>query len=121
MITATCPICSKQIRSQKTTTFVCCGRSIGLVAPSPKVQYTGPELWAELHTTENPTPEWFADWVAKVKQLVCNCGGKLDGLLDANPPRYDDWFCWSVELHNAVNVTLNRSEWTIQEAEAVWL
>lgn len=65
-------------------------------------------LWFELHIVENPTPEWFRQWCATVKILLggCDCSDWLGVYVVTNPPRYEDFFEWSVELHNAVNLKL---------------
>jgi len=78
--------------------------------------------WKKLHTKQNPTPEWFADWLARIPNGGgCNCKRDFRLLLDANPPRYEDWFAWSVEIHNAVNRKLGKREWTLDKALEVWI
>jgi hypothetical protein len=69
-------------------------------------------LWLELHSKENPSPEWFANWVGRVPNFGCGCRSWLREYLRKNPPRYDDFYAWSVEVHNAVNVKLGRPIWT---------
>jgi len=69
------------------------------------------KLWRELHSEQNPTPEWFADWVARVPNFGCGCRSWLREYLRDNPPRFDDFYSWSVELHNAVNAKLGKPVW----------
>jgi hypothetical protein len=70
------------------------------------------QLWDELHDKQDPTPEWFADWVNRVPQASCGCQRWLAEYLKTNPPRYNDWYSWTVELHNAVNVKINKPIWS---------
>jgi hypothetical protein len=68
-------------------------------------------LWRELHTKQDPTPEWFSDWVSRVPGSSCKCQSWLQEYLRESPPRYDDFAAWSVELHNAVNAKLGKPTW----------
>ena len=78
------------------------------------------QLWAELHSKTNPTKEWFANWLKRVPSFGCKCRDAFEAIIKANPPRFDDWFAWTVEVHNAVNRKLGRKEWTLDEAVARW-
>lgn len=60
-------------------------------------------LWVEAHSKQDPTPEWFADWVSRVPSFGCGCKSWLKEYLKTNPVRYDDLYAWSVECHDAVN------------------
>ena len=68
--------------------------------------------WIELHTQLHPTPVWLETWVARVPNFDCGCRSWLRKYLAANPPRYNDWYPWTVELHNAVNVKRGVAFWT---------
>lgn len=68
-------------------------------------------LWAELHSIHDPTPEWFARWLARVPQASCGCRKWLAEYIDDHPPDYDDFARWSVDLHNAVNAKLGKPIW----------
>ena len=68
-------------------------------------------LWSELHTKQDATPEWFADWVARVPSFGCGCQAWLKDYLAGNPPRYEDFYGWSVLTHDAVNVKLGKPIW----------
>jgi hypothetical protein len=70
------------------------------------------QLWAELHAKEDPTPGWFESWVKRVPQASCGCQRWLAEYLKTNPPRYNEWYPWTVELHNAVNVKINKPIWS---------
>jgi len=78
------------------------------------------ELWAELHSKQNPTPEWFAGWLSRIPRFGCACRKDFQAIIDANPPRYDDFFAWSVEAHNSVNQKLDRTIMTMEDAAAIW-
>lgn len=78
-------------------------------------------LWEELHTQLNPTDQWLQKWIKRIPSFGCGCKQGFKDIMAANPPRYNDWFAWTVEVHNAVNRKLNRREWTIEEARARWL
>lgn len=78
-------------------------------------------LWAELHSQANPTPEWFADWLKRIPRFGCSCAKDFAAILQANPIRYDDYFAWSVEVHNAVNRKLGKPELSVEDASAIWL
>ena len=68
-------------------------------------------LWQELHTKQDATPEWFADWVARVPSFGCGCQSWLAEYLVGHPPRYEDFCEWSVECHDAVNAKLGKPDW----------
>lgn len=75
------------------------------------IRLKGPELWAELHSKEDPTPEWFEDWLKRVPNYGCGCQKSFRDYLKENPPRYDDWYAWTVEAHNWVNVKRGVAVW----------
>lgn len=77
-------------------------------------------LWLEIHAKQDPTPEWFADWCKRVPK-TCGCDIWLKAYLEKNPPRYDDWFVFSVELHNAVAAKLDREQWTLARAREYYI
>ena len=68
-------------------------------------------LWAELHSKQDPSPEWFADWVGRVPNVGCGCQDWLREYLRKNPPDFDGFFEWSIDLHNAVNRKLGKPEY----------
>ena len=78
------------------------------------------QLWAELHFKTDATAEWFANWLKRVPSYGCKCRDAFEAIIKVNPPRFDDWFAWTVEVHNAVNRKLGRKEWTLDEAVARW-
>ena len=83
--------------------------------------WKGSEHWAELHTKQDPSKEWFAEWLARIPKWRCDCVNKLLPWLEANPPRFgDDWFGFTHELHNFVNEDLERPLFSLQDAKALW-
>lgn len=69
-------------------------------------------LWKELHAKQDANQEWFDDWVSRVPNSGCGCLPWLADYLTTNSPRFDDFFEWSIELHDAVNVKLSKPIWT---------
>jgi hypothetical protein len=78
------------------------------------------DLWREVHTQKDPSQDWFASWVARVPGVGCDCKNWLKKYLASNPPRFDDWFAFTWELHNAVNAKLNRKQLTLEKAIRTW-
>ena len=76
----------------------------------------GPKHWRELHTQRNLTPEWFADWLSRIPNYGCSCRSEFKTILERIPVRYDDFFEWSVEVHNAVNEKLGKPIFELSEA-----
>lgn len=81
----------------------------------------GSKLWAELHTKRDATPEWFAEWLSRVPNFRCSCRRDFEAIILANPPRYNDWFKWTVEIHNSVNKKLGKSIVTFEAAMNFWM
>lgn len=77
------------------------------------------ELWREVHTRQDATPEWFAGWLNRIPCSVCKTSLKTI-LEELGTPDYTDWFAYSVRLHNAVNRKLGKPELSIDEAKAIW-
>jgi hypothetical protein len=75
--------------------------------------------WRELHTKRNATIEWLLDWIARIPP-GCGCGESFESILQRLPPRFDDWFAWTVEIHNQVNRKLSKPEITLEKAIELW-
>ena len=91
----------------------------------------GAEHWAELHLQRKPTREWFNNWIARIANFGCGCVNNfkpilerfqpsISEILDSIPVNQAKWFLLTVELHNAVNVDLERAEMTLDEASKRW-
>jgi hypothetical protein len=69
------------------------------------------ELWIELHTKQDPNPEWFADWLSRVPNFDCKCRTATIKYLKTNPPVFDQGYRkWTIDLHNSVNIKLEKPE-----------
>jgi len=79
------------------------------------------DIWKEIHTKQDPDEVWFGNLLSRVPNGDCGCFAWLSGYIKTNPPRFNDWFVWTWELHNAVNRKLNKPEITLDEAKAIWL
>jgi len=77
-------------------------------------------LWAECHTKQDATPDWFADWLNRVPSIGCSCQRDFINYVEANPPDFNDFYKWSVDAHNFVNEKLGKPELTLDEAKAIW-
>lgn len=78
--------------------------------------------WQEWHTVRKPDQAWLASWLDRIPHGCGRCGPGFRAWVDANPPRFDDWFAYSVEGHNWVNTNLPipKPALTIDEALGVW-
>jgi hypothetical protein len=77
------------------------------------------KLWAECHTKQDATAEWFADWLNRVPCSVCKRGVQKI-LEELGQPDFANWFEYSVRLHNAVNRKLLKPELSLDEARTIW-
>lgn len=79
----------------------------------------GRNLWRELHT--EVTFETLPAWEEKIPNYSCKCKEFYTAWKASNPPRKDDFFAWTVELHNAVNEKLENPIITLQQAREIWM
>jgi hypothetical protein len=96
----------------------------------PVVQYSGTstttgerikrqrEHWAKLHTTLMDSA-MFAEWVDAIPGCA-TCKRDFLELIKINPPRFDDWWKWGWEIHNAVNRKLGKPELTWDYFQVIW-
>jgi hypothetical protein len=78
------------------------------------------DLWKELHCKVDPTAEWFDSWVSRIPSIDCDCRSWIRDYLLKNPSRFNDWFRFTWELHNAVNVKLDHQQITMERAIRRW-
>jgi hypothetical protein len=74
--------------------------------------------WAKLHQnrmTESELNKWI-DTIPGYEDLTCDCQKNIYVIIETNPPRYDDWFAWTVEIHNLVNQKLGKPVLSFEEA-----
>jgi hypothetical protein len=100
-------------------------RSHATVATSPRILVEGARFWAELHLfglrhTGKNSQGWLNDWVASIPFEGCPCQKHLKTYLEENPPEWDRFFEWGVELHNAVNVRIGLPTMDIENARDFW-
>lgn len=96
---------------------------------APRILLSGPRAWAELHlfALRHETmrhgvsaASWFADWVSDLPFDGCPCKGHLHEFLAHNPPDWDRFFAWSVNLHNAVNARIGKLTIGLEQARELW-
>lgn len=77
--------------------------------------------WEELHRKKGTDAKWLAGWVKRIPNFGCSCGEEFKRILREIPPRFDDdWFRWTVEVHNAVNRKLGKPEIDYEKACELW-
>ena len=74
--------------------------------------------WRKLHTTRF-TAEQLELWIQSIPGCS-TCQRDFRKLLESNPPRFDDWFKWTWEVHNVVNRKLGKPEIAWEEACLLW-
>lgn len=75
--------------------------------------------WAKLHTTRMDAMA-FSVWCESIPG-ECMCSAGFRKIVESNPPRFDDdWFRWTVEVHNAVNRKLGKPEIDYEKACELW-
>jgi hypothetical protein len=96
---------------------------------APKILLHGPRAWAELHlfalrheTTRHgvSAAAWFADWVSDLPFDGCPCKGHLEEFLACNPPDWDRFIAWSVNVHSAVNARIGKLTIGLDQARELW-
>jgi hypothetical protein len=79
----------------------------------------GPALWKEMHTRTDADAA-YVDSVTR--RLPCgDCKSWFVAYLKEHPPRFDDWFRWTWECHQAANAKLGKPQMTFEQATARWL
>ncbi len=106
-----------------------CGGCGGKAATVTTVRVNDPEVWGprkwlELHSRPDAAKDLSREiaWLSKFRtSLPCEkCREHLAGFMEAIPPRLDsadEYFAWTVELHNAVNRSLDRPEFPLDAAQ----
>lgn len=78
--------------------------------------------WSELHSvvmSQSQLEKWI-DRIPGYDTLPCNCEKHFYKLLENNPPRFDDWYRWTWEIHNAVNLKLGKQLIAWTDAIQLW-
>jgi|688.fasta_scaffold74274_2 hypothetical protein len=102
---------SDQPRTQET-------RHIPGVAYHTEITQRQRDHWAKLHTTLMDAVS-FEAWVAAIPGCE-TCRRDFRELMKSNPPRFDDWFRWTWEVHNEVNRKIGKPVLTWSEACHLW-
>lgn len=108
----------------------CDGSATAIALPDPPP--TGPALWAAMHLYRWESyllfQDWFDEWLKSVPKLpYCSCGVKFrDKILPRFANRFckiksdEEWFCLTVEIHNAVNLEISKPQFSLADAFEKW-
>ena len=108
------PVSAEQLRERQLSKA-----SVKIEIDRERLAQTGRELWSELHTSV--TIETLQAWEEKIPNYSCKCKAFYTAWKVDNPPRQDDFFSWTVELHNAVNTKLGKPTIAMEEARRLWM
>ena len=94
--------------------------------PSYPLQRDGGRFWAELHLfalrhTGGDASEWFNGWKASLPFNGCPCKEHFDEYLEQNPVDWNNFFGWTINLHNAVNERIGKPVMFVDDARNYWL
>jgi hypothetical protein len=96
-----------------------------------RMQATGPALWRILHSRAlQPVPggdvprkleiQWLHRFAEKVAHELCPaCSAHMKSYMKQTPPDFDNYFEWTVELHNSVNEKRGVPTLDVEEARAI--
>lgn len=85
-------------------------------------------LWRELHNIPLGT-QWYRGkevwkaWLKRVPKRGCSCSAKFTKMLEKRPPDWSSreaFFDWTVAIHNDVNLSLNKPEFSLEEAKTLY-
>ena len=84
----------------------------------------GPKLWEELHRhalahDASDDSVWLADFEKRILGS-CSCRREWKKDLVELPPRFNDYFAWTVDQHNRINARLGKPLMTVEEAQKRW-
>jgi hypothetical protein len=93
----------------------------------PAILLNGPRFWAELHLLglrhrpgKNMTG-WLNDWRDSLPFNGCPCKDHLDEWMIENPPDWNRFFEWGIDLHNAVNIRIGKPTMDVENAKELWM
>jgi hypothetical protein len=93
----------------------------------PAILLNGPRFWAELHllglrhrSGKNMTG-WLNDWRDSIPFNGCPCKEHLDEWMSENPPDWNRFFEWGIDLHNAVNIRIGKPTMDVENAKELWM
>jgi len=93
----------------------------------PAILLNGPRFWTELHllglrhrSGKNMTG-WLNDWRDSLPFNGCPCKEHLDEWMSENPPDWNRFFEWGIDLHNAVNIRIGKPTMDVENAKELWM
>lgn len=107
-----CPTCGWPTHTDRPIACSQCGTSLefqGRIAET--VEERGRKAWAALHSVENPTPQWYAEWLLTIPTFGCKCQSEWSKITLRNPPDFDNFAQWAIDRHNDVNKKLGKPIW----------
>jgi hypothetical protein len=89
--------------------------------PNPHVgKPSFPNVWKWVHmdALTHLTGEEIPGWIEKIAMSVScgDCRNSFRTWVKDHPPRWNELFTWTVELHNYVNKKLGKPEWDLAQA-----
>jgi len=95
------------------------------VPETPRILREGSRYWTELHLfalrhSGKQSAGWFKDWVESLPFEGCPCQKHLLQFIGDNPPDWADFFEWTIELHNAVNIRIGKPLMDPENAREYW-
>jgi hypothetical protein len=103
-------------------------RRIDSGVPAPRILLEGSRYWAELHLFALRNPHfcganevWLQQWIYSLPFDKCPCEQHLVDFIKANPPDWNDFFTWTILLHNSVNERIGKPIYTPENARKLWL
>lgn len=93
-----------------------------------QITVQGPRFWAELHSfalrhegKNRAIHGWFLDWMGDLPFYGCPCKEHLEQYVSENTPDYQNFFEWTIDLHNAVNERIGKRTINYDDARTLWL
>lgn len=93
----------------------------------PSILLNGPRFWAELHLlglrhrSGKNMSGWLNDWRDSIPFNGCPCKEHLDEWMSENPPDWNRFFEWGIDLHNAVNMRIGKPTMDVENAKELWM
>ena len=93
--------------------------------PSYPLQRDGGRFWAELHLFAlrhrgRNAIGWFNDWAASLPFNGCPCEQHFNDWIAENPIDWENFFQWTIDLHNAVNMRIGKPTMAVEDARKYW-
>ena len=85
------------------------------------------ELWIELHKhaleyTGTNDYAYISKFGKRIPRYTtgCSCQEFWNKWIYLHPPDYNDYFAWTVKVHNAVNAKLNKPQMSVEDALKIY-